>query len=161
MTSTTLGIDGIGPLHRSAAGLRLAKLRSRISAGRLDVELAAGADPWGSHERMLRAQSLTSAPQRRVLAESIECLVKTAEEQRINLPATPTLRHRLVLELRDQLLALAERLRQPEPVEVRVIAELVLLLRDGRSPIYVGGRPPRDVLPTVERLLRFLQVESR
>ena len=48
----------------------------------------------------------------------------------------------MVLEHQESLLALAERLGQPEPVEVAVVAQLELLLTDPSSPVYAGGGDP-------------------
>jgi hypothetical protein len=52
-------------------------------------------------------------------------------------------RHQLVLEHQESLRALAERLGQPEPVDVAVVAQLELLLTDPASPVYRRGSDPR------------------
>src|SRR4051794_9562125 len=135
---------GIAHLHRGAIAMGFAKLRARISADRLDVELSTGADPWSSTARMLRAQRLGSLAERRLIALSLEALVAIAPERQ--LAATRVgVRRRLVLEHRDVFVALAARLRELEPVRIDIVAELALLLRDRHSPIYTGGRSPEEL----------------
>ena len=77
-------------------------------------------------------------------------LVRLAEQR---VPPSPylTVRHRAVLEQREPLLLLAERLNQPEPIEVDVIAQLWLLVSDSSSPAYVGGAPADGVAEIAAR----------
>ena len=62
-------------------------------------------------------------------------------------------RHELVLEHEEPLRALAERLAQPEPVDVAVVAQLELLLTDPASPVYTGGGDPHDLAEVTSRCL--------
>jgi hypothetical protein len=71
--------------------------------------LAAGRDPDASAELTLVAHALIGSPERRRLAAGLA---------------------------REELAALAERLRDGGPVHVQGVARAALLARDGRSPIY-------------------------
>jgi hypothetical protein len=63
-------------------------------------------------------------------------------------------RHRVVLEQRESLIALAERLFQPAPVAVAVVAQLALLVSDSSSPAYAGGIDPASLAEVTGRCLR-------
>jgi hypothetical protein len=137
--------SGVGDLARTRFRLQLAKLRASFAVERLDLDLAAGADPWCTSHHMLRAQRLGSFSHRRLVAAGVEDLVRVAEYRPGTLFTRLPIRGELIMRHRDELLALAARLRQLEPVQVDVVAQLGLLLRDGRSPIYVGGRPGTEL----------------
>ena len=148
---------GIGALPRSAVARRLTHIRAFRQRHRLDTALAAGADPWSTGELMARAAQLGSLSERRKVAAGLVSLVELAEHQRRPLPYV-AVRPRVVLEERASLLALAERLDQPAPVEVSVVAELTLLLSDSWSPVYSGGGDPRGLARVTTRCLsRFTQ----
>ena len=68
------------------------------------------------------------------------------------------LRHELVAEHADELLLLADRLQQLEPVDVGTLAELASLVADGRSPVYAGGEPPSQLARILTRALRTLDI---
>jgi hypothetical protein len=148
--SRTDAIDGaIGPLQGSSLAQRWSVVRARVAAGRLDIELANGADPWSSRDLMLRAARLSSLAERRTLAAGLTTLVGQAHRS-TSFDAVQ-IRRRLVLEHADDLLLLAGRLRELEPVDVVTLAELGLMLRDGGSPVYVGGRPPEELMRIIAR----------
>ena len=65
-------------------------------------------------------------------------------------------RNQVVLEQRESLLALAERIGQPAPVEVAVVARLIVLLSDSRSPVYTGGKHPDGLADVTTRCLHCL-----
>ena len=54
-------------------------------------------------------------------------------------------RQRPVLEERKTLVALADRLDHPQPVEVAVVAQLRALVSDSASPVYEGGADPARI----------------
>ena len=83
-------------------------------------------------------------------------MVALAEYRR---PASAYLhiRHPVVLEERDSLLVLAERLHEPAPLDVGVVAELELLITDESSPVYVGGRHPSALAELTARCLRSVK----
>ena len=105
---------------------------------------------------MIRAARMSSLAERRKLAAALTGLVGQA--RRSTSFDAVQIRSRLVLEHADQLLLLAGRLRQLEPVDVVTLAELELLLRDGASPVYVGGRPPEELMRVFARALQELDL---
>ena len=143
---------GVGPLPRGLVGWRLARMRAFRRRRRLDAALARGTDPWSAGELMVRAAWLSSLSERQTVASGLEALVALAERQR---PASPYLkvRHAVVLEQRESLLALAKRIRQAAPVEVAVVAQLVVLLTDSSSPVFAGGNHPDGLAETTSRCL--------
>jgi hypothetical protein len=143
---------GISLLPRSVAGRRLVSIRAHRRRRQLDAALAQGADPWSAPELMVRASRLGSLSERRKVAAGLHVLVAAATRRR---PASPfvAVRHRVVLEQRDSLLALAERLFQPRPVQVAVVAQLALLLSDSSSPVYAGGNDPGSLAEVTARCL--------
>ena len=68
--------------------------------------------------------------------------------------------HRVVLEQRESLIALAERLFQPAPVKVAVVAQLALLLSDPSSPAYAGGRDPGSLAEVTTRCLHSVSEDG-
>ena len=153
MSRTQASAGTIGALHASGIAQRWSALRARVSFSRLDIELANGVDPWSSTELMLRAARIGSASERRKLATALVGLVEVARLQGSTCSAHVPLRRPLVLEHEEEIQLLANRLRELEPVDVATRAELALLLRDGRSPIYVGGRPPNEFIRVIARAL--------
>jgi len=132
----------ISALPRRAVARRLIRLRASLRHAQLDVALAEGADPWSAGPLMARAAQLCSLRHRQRVNAGLVSIVDLAEHRR---PGSPYLviRDRVVLGHRESLLALAERLLQPEPVDVAVAAQLTLLVSHPASPVYVGGSDPR------------------
>jgi hypothetical protein len=95
--------------------------------------LAAGRDPDASAELTLVAHALIGSPERRRLAAGLDRVLRAAAERR---PWGVPLNRREILTAREELAALAERLRDGGPVHVQGVARAALLARDGRSPIY-------------------------
>lgn len=137
---------------RSAIGRRLLRIRAFLGHPRLDAALADGADPWSADDLMARAVQLGALSHRRKVGEGLVGLVELAERRR---PAPPHLRirHGVVLEQREALLELAERLGQPAPVDVAVVAQLTLLLSDPTSPVLAGGGDPAQLEALTARCL--------
>lgn len=157
--SDAASIAVIAPLPRSMAGRWLVRVRSRCRRAALDAALAQGADPWTGPDLMVRASQLGSLSERRQLASSLYALVAVARRQRASSPFLQV-RHRVVLEHRDSLTALAERLLKPAPVDVAVVAQLALLLADSSSPVYAGGRDPHDLAQVTSRCLASVTDEG-
>ena len=139
---------------RSVAGRRLTSIRARLRSHQLDAALAQGADPWSAADVTARAAQLSSLSKRRMIAAGIERLVALAEGRYRSLTPRVSVRRLVVLEQRESLLALAERLSQPAPVEVAVIAQLASLLSDTSSPVYAGGKHPDGLDQLTTRWLR-------
>ena len=143
-----IGVD----IPRSAIGRRLLHVRAFLRRSRLDAALAEGADPWSADDLMARAVQLCDLAHRRSVAAGLVGLVEFAERRR---SASPYLRvrHRVVLEQREALLALAARLGRDAPVDVAVIAQLTLLLAAPTSPAVAGGDDPVDLGELTARCL--------
>ena len=143
----------IGPLPRGAAGWRLTRIRAALRRRRLDAALAQGADPWSAgRPRSARAARLGSYTERRAIAAGLTALLDLAAfQQRRTSPHV--VRHQLVLEHRESLRALSERLALPEPVDVAVVAQLELLLIDPASPVYTRGADPHRLAEVTSRCL--------
>ena len=121
----------------------LARIRACARRAQLDAALAQGADPWSSGPLMVRAERLGSLTERRNIAAGLRSLVEFAEYQRSG-SRYLVVRHRQMLEERETLVALADRLDHPQPVEVAVVAQLRALVSDSASPVYEGGADPAE-----------------
>ena len=135
---------GVNPLPWGAVRRRLARVRACARSAQLDAALAQGADPWSSGPLMVRAERLGSLSERRNIAAGLRSLVELAEYQRSG-SRYLVVRHRSVLEDRETLVALADRLDHPQPVEVAVVAQLRALVSDSASPVYEGGADPARI----------------
>jgi hypothetical protein len=125
------------------------RLAARLRVQKLDLQLAAGAEPDASPSLALRAQALLGHSLRVRLALQLRRVLREAERpQRISPAAVPVSRP-AVLEAAEDLELLAERLLDPSPVAVKGIARTRLLLTDGASPLY--WRTRRDALVRAAR----------
>ena len=146
---------GLSPLPRGLRR-RLARLRAAVRHRRLDIALAAGADPWSDGALLARAARLASWPERRRVAAGVVQLVAQATHRSPPL-SLRSVRHDAVLAQRESLLALAERLGQPAPVEIAVVAQLAVLVADPGSPAYVGGSEPAGLAELTARCAHALE----
>ncbi len=107
-------------------------------------ELAAGGDPAASAELTVLARQLIGLRAQQRLADTLE-RVMTAASRPPRPPSVkvPLNRH-AILSARDELAALAERLRDGTPAPVQGMAIATLLVHDGASPLY-GRRAAQDV----------------
>jgi hypothetical protein len=147
---------GIRALPRAGRRRWFARVRVLLHRTELDRALARGTDPWGSGSLMVRAAQLGSLKERRDVAAGLRALVELAERGRAA-SAYLDLRHRIVLEERTALLALAERLDEPEPVEISVLAELHLLICDPTSPVYDTATDPGELGEIMHRCLEAVR----
>ncbi len=115
---------------------RPAKLAAMVHSGSLDRALAGGADPAASRALAARTAILSSRRTRKELAEGLERLARAGHEP---------MRRWWALDPREalrangsELLALAQLLRGSQPLYVRGLAILYLLLSDGTGPAYEG-----------------------
>ncbi len=142
--------------RRCSAAIRfLASAR----AGTLDRRLARGAEPDSSPLLSVRAHALIGMRHRRRLTEELRRILDSAARthHRFN-PTLPVPDH--VLLARDLIEEIAVRLETPEPVAVRGVARLELLVRDGGGPLYgatsiSGATRLRDLLERVIHALTF------
>jgi len=154
------GIYPVPPLHireqtgpRSRAsrpGVAL-RLRTWWRRDRLDEQLAEGADPTTSAELTLRAEQLSSDTKRIRLAEDLEGVLREARDPAPQIHRL--VRRRQVYACADELLELARRLRDDQPIALRGAAITAQLLSDARSPLYYAR--PSVPLPEAVRSARL------
>lgn len=149
-------LTGVSGVPRSRTGRWRGAIHVRLRRFQLDRALAQGVDPWSDAELMLRASRLGSLAERRRLAVGLMELVSLAEHQRRSSPYV-SVRPQVVLDQREPLLALADRLGEPAPVAVTVVARIALLLSDPLSPVYQGGSHPRGLAEVTVRCLQSLE----
>jgi hypothetical protein len=120
----------------------MVRLRSHWHAPELDQALAAGADPLGSELLLWRAQQLTDPHRRLEYAEAIHRIVTEVDHGGPQMRPGPQVVRRDVIEAnRALLLVLAERMRAEQPLALRGLAMVELLVGDGTSPLYRGLSP--------------------
>ena len=119
----------------------LLHIRTRWQRYDLDERLASGAAPAASPELELRAAQLMATSERERIATGIEQSVAQAVSQWPPAAAqfVPLARPR-IRECAPELLAIARRLRDDEPVDVRGVAMASQLLSDGTGPLHRDGR---------------------
>jgi hypothetical protein len=117
---------------------------ARWRASDLDRQLANGIDPMQSDELSLRVGQLGSAGTRVRLACALRGAIELAKGHRAPL-VTTRLRRSEIQENDELLLALADRLRDGEPLGVRGLAMTSRLVNDHSSPLYRPG--PSGSLP--------------
>jgi hypothetical protein len=111
-----------------------------VSRPQLDRALARGEDPVTRRALAVRAGQLVSTRGRERVVGALERAIAAARAPRAFTSAVapnPT----AVLSNRSALLDLIDRLRSPEPVAAAGVARLLVLLRDGCSPLYTPARP--------------------
>jgi hypothetical protein len=144
------------------------RLRARLGARRIDEVLARGVSPDSSVTFSLRAHTLIGIRARRSCSRSLRTLINEARAPAWHPVAVPLCRRKIVA-AEELIEHLAERLTDRQPVDARGVAQIHVLLTDGRSPIYYHPqaddlrqalraaaaaleptieRPPRPQLPT-------------
>lgn len=144
-------------LRRPDALSRLA-LRLRVAAGHdaLDTALARGVDPRSRPELALRAAALERMRHRRVLARTLRRIVADVTAPRRLLHSPVELAWRQIRADAVDVIALADRLAFPQPVDaVAGVAIAQRLVTDGlASPLYAVCEPH-----TLRRLARLALAE--
>jgi hypothetical protein len=134
-----------------------ARIRARVWSRRSDLALASGVSPDSVAHLSLRAHELIGYPTRSTLARTIRRLLEDVRlplhPMHFNVPICKS----KVWRSRETLEQLADRLLGAEPLDVRGLAQIRLLLSDGTGPLY--GRPGADDLaPALERAIAALDV---
>jgi hypothetical protein len=104
----------------------------------LDEWLAHGADPMSDPLLGRRAGQLCSRSLRAELADTLERALRDARSL-WSLSARLPLRRAAVLRCADEVLAVARRLRAPEPLDPAGAAMVARLIFNGTSPLYRDG----------------------
>jgi hypothetical protein len=138
---------------------RHARLRDRIvawwRAASLERELARGVAPESHAALALRAQALVALAVRIGLAHQLQRIVRDARIGHRSLSAKIPTRRREVLAAAHELDALAERLLASGPVSAHGVAQVRVLLTDGRGPLY-DHRATQQLRIIVARALQDL-----
>jgi hypothetical protein len=140
LPSRSLARRSRGPL---LGGIWL-RVRTRLRAPDLDRQLANGTDPMQSDELSLRVGQLGSTGTRSRLAIALRGAVQIANGHHAPL-ITTRLQRAEIQENEELLLALADRLRDGEPLGVQGLAMTARLVNDRSSPLYRSG--PSGSLP--------------
>jgi hypothetical protein len=117
----------------------LLRLRTRWQRDVLDEKLAYGGDPAASSELALRAAQLRATNERERVAAALERAVHEAGERRPAAAQIIPLRAPEIRACAPDLVALARRLRDHAPIDVRGAAMASRLLSDGAGPLYRDG----------------------
>jgi hypothetical protein len=114
----------------------LDRLACRISARRLDQELALGASPDASAALSMHARALIGMRMRCALARTLWRVQQDAHAGNPGFSAAVPVCRPGVFRCRELLGELSSRLSSPGPVNACGVARLRLLLGDGSSPLY-------------------------
>jgi hypothetical protein len=129
------GVNAQRPRHGSDANWRL-RLRVRISRRQLDRRIARGCRLDESTACALRACQLTGAQACRTTAGLLANILDAAEECMRDETSPLIVQHGAVIESRDGILALIERLRSGSELAPRGLALARVLTQSPGSPIY-------------------------
>jgi len=132
------------------------RLLAYLGAMRFDRALAGGASPDSSVTISLRAQALIGLKARRRLSRSLSDLVQRAKEPAYPIRGTPLCRQKIVA-AEDLLEQTARRLIAGGPVDARGVAQILLLLTDGGSPVYDNPQAD-DLRPALCAATRALEL---
>jgi hypothetical protein len=149
--------------HEGRVVARRVRLRERLAArwraGSLERELARGAAPESAAPLALRAQQLIGPSARATLASRLRGVVRDARRApRVGSTKVPPQRREVVAAARE-LERLAARLVAPDPVSARDVAQVRVLLGDGRGPLYARGAGV-DLRAVVARALEDVEVSA-
>jgi hypothetical protein len=152
---------GVGVTRAPKRGTLRLRLRVRWRRQALTEALAAGADPRDSAELAILASRLTRTRTRHHLAEGLDRLLRASgSPPRPSSPVVPVNRRRIAA-VWDQLAALAERLRDPNPAPAQTVALAAALLQDGGGPLYGSGRAATGADTLLMRRLAAQPTRSR
>jgi hypothetical protein len=119
-----------------------ARLSARLRFATHDEALAAGAHPESRPALTLRASRLIAPRMRHRLARSLRKFVELAQRPRAQRAPWPAAAPPLpasgpyVAHAAGELLALADLLEGPDPVDARGVAQVCVLLTDGGGPLH-------------------------
>ena len=114
------------------------RLRVRIRRRVLDREIAAGLPSDFDAARAIRAQQLTSTPERCRVAACLASILEVADQRHADPSAPLNLNHAEVLAARHELLALIDAVRGEGAVGARGVALARQLIQSSGSPLSRG-----------------------
>lgn len=133
------GFDIAAPEQDMGQPTLAARLRARLTASRLDREVEAGAVVVPGTPLAAHVARLTSARQRRKLANGLTHAVDAAARARPGVNRPFPIHSDKVAACSPEIEHITELLRSQRPVNPRGIARLRMLLADGTGPLYDGG----------------------
>jgi hypothetical protein len=126
------------------ARVRRSRLRDRVRvhlrALALNRALAEGANPDSDLLLSLRAEALMSMSNRQTLGQALRRLVADAGRPIGPMGPVLPLDRRAILRHRSLIHEMADVLEQPGPVDLRGVAAVETLVRDGAGPLYTADR---------------------
>ncbi len=149
-----------GSSESSAITIRHGHVReqmlARFSAGRIDRALADGISPDSGAAISLRAGALIGVRARRGLSRGLCDLIAQAREPVWSAIPIPVCRGQINA-AQELIEAIAQRLLEARPVSARGVAQIRLLLTDGRSPFY-DESSANDLLPALRAASSALEL---
>lgn len=131
------------------------RVRAHLGALALDRALADGASPDSGVLLSLRAEALISTSNRHTVARALRRIVTDAGRPLSPLGPVLPLARRYIRRHREVIHELAEVVDRPGPIDVRGLATLEVLLKDGAGPLYTDEH--RDTLgPWLQAALTIL-----
>jgi len=134
----------------------LDRIRVRVRSSRLDRELARGASPESGAGLALHAVRLARPRARRGLATAMQRVMSLAESTspsgRPGVVRRDTVRH-----ARGELQGVVDRLLGAEPVDVRGVAKVRMLLADGSGPLY-SRSTTRDLRAELDEAIAAMEL---
>jgi hypothetical protein len=128
----------------------------RITAHRLDAELAAGQSAETSERHARRARMLVAPRSRRALAVNWEHALELAARPPGGLSGRVPVSRRRVLDAEPEIRRLIDALNASGPVPARGVAMARQLLTESGSPVYAVNRPALDLGELVGEAARRL-----
>lgn len=132
---------------------------ARARGFQLDRALAAGVSPDSSAMLSVRAHQLIGAPARSALALTIRRLIEDTDRRLQPTSLNVPICRRKVRNCKHALQDLAHRLVAAGPLDVRGLAQIRLLLSDGRGPLY-NYPSADDLAPAIERAITALELPN-
>jgi hypothetical protein len=135
-------VEPTGRRYSARDRLRL-RLWVRLTRRRLDAQLAGGAHPDATRARALRARQITTPATLEMIAVSLRNVLDATEQGRAGHDSSSKAHAQVaVIDAREAILGLAERLcRVPSP-EPRGVALALQLIHDPGSPLYCAESEP-------------------
>lgn len=137
------------------------RLRDRIVAylreERIDRDLAAGGSPEASTPIALRAQALTSMPNRVDLARGLERALTSTLRPAPMVASRAPIDRASVLGAASDIIELVRRLLADGPVSVRGVAQTQLLLSTADGPLH-NRRSPERLPASIHRAICALDI---
>jgi hypothetical protein len=135
----------------------LTRLRTRLWRPALDHRLLAGTDPNRGKLVVERARQLTTTTSRAEVAALLERAINRPDEPRWRPNGAINVQHRAVRLAAEELRAVIELLRGPDPVSPQGVVMANRLLTDGAGPLYYDTGDEQRLAVTARRIADSLK----